>query len=242
MEAQSISISGSGRVAGGEYTQVRISGSGKVEGDVVAQEIRVSGSGRFQGAVKAKEITVSGSGKFTGRVEADVLVTSGSCGIDGDAEVKELRSSGAQRIGGSLRSHYVRASGVLHVGHDLETDVFTSSGRFEIGGLLSADRVEIKLVGDSRAREIGGENIDVRASSGFSFGFSLTRGLQFGVRIGTLTVGEIEGDRVHLEATTADVVRGTAIRIGPGCKIGRVEYRESLDVHPEAEVGETIRR
>ncbi len=242
MEEQSVSISGSGRVSGGEYTQVRISGSGKVEGDVVAQEIRVSGSGRFTGAVKAKEITVSGAGKFSGRVEADVLVTSGSCGIEGDAAVKELRSSGAQRIGGSLRGHYVRVSGVLHVAQDLEADVFTSSGKFEIGGLLSADRVEIRLVGDSRAREIGGENIDIRASSGFSVRLSLTRGLQFGVGIGTLTVGEIEGDQVHLEATTAQVVRGKVVHIGPGCTIGRVEYTESLEVHPEAEVKERVKR
>ncbi|QAA77237.1 MAG: hypothetical protein BIP78_1471 [Candidatus Bipolaricaulis sibiricus] len=242
MEAQSISISGSGRVSGGEYTQVRISGSGRVEGDVVAQEIRVSGAARFHGDVKAKEIGVSGAGKFSGRVEADVLVTSGSCGIEGDAEVKELRSSGAQRIGGSFRGHYVRVSGVLHVARDLETDVFTSSGKFEIGGLLSADRVEIKLVGDSRAQEIGGENIDIRASSGFSFGFSLTRGLQFGVGIGTLVVKQIEGDNVHLEATTAEVVRGKVVRIGPACRIGRVEYTESLEVHPEAAVGERIKR
>lgn len=242
MESQSVSISGSGRVSGGEYTQVRISGSGRVEGDVVAQEIRVSGAARFQGTVKAKEISVSGAGKFTDRVEADVLVTSGSCGIEGDAEAKELRSSGAQRIGGSFRGHYVRISGVLHVARDMETDVFTSSGKFDIGGLLSADRVEIKLVGDSRAREIGGENIDIRASSGFSFGFSLTRGFRLGVGIGTLTVGEIEGDNVHLEATTADVVRGKIVHIGPGCRIGRVEYAESLDVHPEAEVRERIKR
>ncbi|HRU22306.1 MAG TPA: hypothetical protein P5113_06475, partial [Candidatus Bipolaricaulis sp.] len=90
--------------------------------------------------------------------------------------------------------------------------------------------------------EIGGENIDIRASSGFNFGISLSRGLRFGVGIGTLTVGEIEGDQVHLEATTADVVRGKIVHIGPGCRIGRVEYTESLDVHPEAEVREKIKR
>ncbi len=242
MERQSVSIAGAGRLAGGEYAHVRISGSGRVEGDVVAQEIRVSGAGKFHGNVKAKEIEVSGSGKFAGRVEADTLETSGSCGIEGDADVKEFRSSGAQRVGGSLRGHYVRASGTLSVAHDVEADVFTSSGKFEIGGLLSADRVEVKLVGDSRAREIGGESIDIRASSGFNFGFSLTRGLRLGFGVGTLAVSEIEGDSVHLEATTADVVRGKTVNIGPGCRIGRVEYAETLDVHSEAEVKERVKQ
>lgn len=242
MERQSVSIAGAGRLAGGEYTHVRISGSGRVEGDVVAQEIRASGAARFQGSVKAKEIEVSGSAKFAGRVEADTLETSGSCGIEGDADVKEFRSSGAQRVGGSLRSHYVRVSGVLSVARDVETDVFTSSGKFEIGGLLSADRIEVKLVGDSQVREIGGEHIDIRASSGFIFGFRLTRGLRLGFGIGTLTVSEIEGDQVHIEATSADVVRGKTVYIGPGCRIGRVEYADSLGVHPEAEVRERVKQ
>lgn len=242
MERQGVSIAGSGRLAGGEYAHVRISGSGRVEGDVVAEEIRVSGSGKFHGNVKAKEIEVSGSGKFAGRVEADTLETSGSCGIEEDLVVKELRSSGAQRVGGSLRGQYVRVSGVLSVAGDLEADVFTSSGAFEIGGLLSADRVEVKLVGESRAREIGGEEIGIRAGSGFNFGFGLTRALGLRCGIGRLTVGEIEGDNVHLEGTTADVVRGKIVHIGPGCRIGRVEYADSLEVHPKAEVGERVKR
>jgi hypothetical protein len=46
----------------------------------------------------------------------------------------------------------------------------------------------------------------------------------------------IEGDDVYLEGTHADVVRGRSVCIGPGSRIGNVEYSESLAIDPEAEV------
>ena len=46
----------------------------------------------------------------------------------------------------------------------------------------------------------------------------------------------IEGDEIHLEDTSADVVRGKRVEIGPGCHIETVEYSEQLDIHPDAEV------
>ena len=48
----------------------------------------------------------------------------------------------------------------------------------------------------------------------------------------------IEGDDIHLENTIADTVRGKRIAIGPGCRIGTVEYTETLSVHDDAEVKE----
>ena len=43
-----ISISGSGKIAGGEYDNIRISGSGSMTGDVTANSVHISGSGRSE--------------------------------------------------------------------------------------------------------------------------------------------------------------------------------------------------
>ena len=51
-----------------------------------------------------------------------------------------------------------------------------------------------------------------------------------------LTASSIEGDEIELEDTTADVVRGKRVVIGPGCHIKTVEYIDTLDVHEDAEV------
>ncbi|MBI3830518.1 MAG: hypothetical protein HY291_13440, partial [Planctomycetes bacterium] len=46
----------------------------------------------------------------------------------------------------------------------------------------------------------------------------------------------IEGDAVELENTVADLVKGKRVKIGKGCKIGAVEYTESIAVNDKASV------
>jgi len=58
---------------------------------------------------------------------------------------------------------------------------------------------------------------------------------------GILDVEAVEGDELDLEWTVAEVVRGRVVKLGPGCKIGRVEYSESLEVSPQAEVREEVK-
>ena len=41
---------------------------------------------------------------------------------------------------------------------------------------------------------------------------------------------------VNRVVTTADVVRGKRVRLGPGCHIKLVEYSETLEAHPSAKI------
>ena len=104
----------------------------------------------------AEEMRVSGSGRIDGRVEA-----------------KELKCSGTLRVSGAVVSEYVRITGSLRVGADVEAAIFRATGGFDIGGLLSADKVEVKLGGRCRAREIGGERIEIRRGSWLEKGLIL---------------------------------------------------------------------
>jgi len=238
-ERRSVSISGSGRLGGGEYTRVGISGSGRIDGDLVAEELRISGSCRVSGRTEAGQITVSGSGKFGGAVRVDEMRVSGSAKIEGPVDAKELKSSGSFHAEGDVAAEYFKNSGSFRVGGDVEADIFKASGGFDIEGLLSADKVEIRLAGRCVAREIGGERIHVERPD--SFGATLLSGLAkmlTGGGTAELRTTQIEGDDIHLENTIADVVRGTRVEIGPGCKIGIVEYTETLKVHDDAEVKE----
>lgn len=226
-------------MSGGDYARVTISGAGKVAGDIKAEALRISGAGKVEGRTEAIQITVSGSGAFAGEVIADEMRVSGAARIDGAARVKELKCSGSYRVKESITAEYVKVSGVLRVGGDVEADLFKASGGFEIEGLLSADKIEIRPGGRCYAREIGGAKIDVRR------GGYRERGILFdglvrmfsGKGTAELHVTVIEGDEIHLEDTIADVVRGTRVEIGPGCRIKAVEYAGELSVHPSAEVG-----
>ncbi|MFL6517173.1 MAG: cytoplasmic protein, partial [Bacillus sp. (in: firmicutes)] len=102
-------------------------------------------------------------------------------------------------------------------------------GGFEIKGLLSADTIKVGLrFGQSTAEEIGGGKITVKKRSN-SF-------LPFGKEAGSLSAKVIEGDDIYLENTKADIVRGNKVKVGPGCQIGVVEYRNELTHNPKATI------
>jgi len=235
----SATIAGAGKISGGTYERISISGAGKVEGDVTAEEIRISGAGKIDGRVEAKEVEASGSIVVTKDLVADEMKVSGSGRIEGHARVKELKCSGSLHAG-RLSCDYIKVSGRLRVTGDVESELFKASGGFEIDGLLSADKVEIDLGGRCQAREIGGGKISVTRGGWKDRGLLLDGIVRLFVGAGSaeLRTSQIEGDEIVLEETIADVVRGKTIEIGPGCQIGRVEYTESLTVHPSARVGD----
>jgi cytoskeletal protein CcmA (bactofilin family) len=239
----STSISGAGSISGGTYSRVSISGSGRVTGDLIAEELRISGAGRIQGRTEVTQITASGSARFEEGVTTEEMRVSGSARVEGPLVAKELKTSGSLRVKGSVTGEYVKASGQIHVGGDLEADIFRTTGGFDIEGLLSADRIEVHLGGRCCAREIGGETIEIRRGGWKEKGL-LIDGLVklfFGSGVAELKTQQVEGDDILLEDTTADVVRGKRVEIGPGCHIGVVEYAESLKIHPDAEVGKQIK-
>ena len=231
----SVKISGSGTAGGGTYDEVSISGSGKVTGDIEAKHVRVSGSGRFQGCVKADSLKGSGAFEIDKDVDAKEFECSGAGKVGGNLKADELKASGALRIGGGAKVVNAHISGAVNVAGDLEGEYVRSSGDIHVGGLLSADKVEIALGGHSEVKEIGGERITVvgRRKSGGFFQF----GWLFGT--GSLDAETVEGDDVHLDGTMAKVVRGRRVKIGHGCRIERVEYGQSLQIDPDAQVGET---
>ena len=236
-DRRSVSISGSGRLGGGEYARVAISGSGRVDGDLVAEGLRISGSGKDSGRTEVGQIVISGSGRFAGAVRAEEMRVSGSAKVEGPVDAKELKSSGSFQAEGDIAAEFFKSSGSFRVGGDVEADIFKASGGFDIAGLLSADKVEIRLAGRCTAREIGGERIHVERPD--SLGVALLSGLAkmlTGGGTAELRTTQIEGDEIHLENTIADVVRGKRVEIGPGCNIGIVEYTETLKVHDDAKV------
>ena len=117
---------------------------------------------------------------------------------------------------------------------DVEGDDVSLAGSIRIGGLLNAERLCIRLDGNSRVGSIGGGEIRVergREGGGF-LGLFRKNGS------GMLSVSTIEGDKVTLENTEAETVRGREVVISSGCKIGCVEYTVSLRVEGDGQVAE----
>ncbi|SEG17624.1 polymer-forming cytoskeletal protein [Paenibacillus sp. UNC499MF] len=238
MEAQPIvtndlSIAGSGSADGGRYRNARINGNGRIDGDLECRSFKSAGHSHVYGNLAALEVIVRGSGSVSGNVRSELLSVSGNGEIRGDVAAGQVKVNGSAGIGGSLTTDTAVIRGSVQIGGDCEAEKFEAYGNFEVGGLLNAGLIDIRLFGPCRAREIGGESIQVRKN-----GFLNSLASLFGSKLTSLEAGIIEGDVIYLEHTSASVVRGRDVKIGPGCEIGRVEYSNSLYVDNHSAVAE----
>ncbi len=231
-----LTSSGSMKIAGGEYADIRVSASLKSEGDLSCDSLHCSGSAKFEAALRcAGEVACSGSMKVEGAAQIDsgrfsgslvcekglqvaqALRCSGSVKIGGTLHCGSIALSGSCKIVGALTAQTVDCSGNLEVNSGVEAEQFSSSGRLDIHGLLNADHISIELNGSGEVEDVGGGVIAVRQGP-------------WNRRGGKLEAHSIEGDSIHLENTQARIVRGRDIYIGKGCEIERVEYSGSLNI------------
>lgn len=209
-------INGAGKASGGKYKKVEINGSGKIEDHLDCIDFITNGKSEVNGDVK------------TDRVEVN-----GFAAVNGHTETKRLKVSGKANMGGNISGDEVIIEGHVTAKGDCEAETFRLKGGFSLDGLLNAGNIDIQLYGNCRVKEIGGEIINVREGHQDFRNFIKMFFQSFATK---LTTDTIEGDDIHLDYTTANVVRGNNITIGPGCDIDLVEYQGTYHQHEEAKV------
>jgi cytoskeletal protein CcmA (bactofilin family) len=162
-----------------------------------------------------------------------VLSIEGRGKIEKNAVVKKVKISGSATVSGSLKSEEIKVRGRLTVGEDCEAEVFKAECHFSIGGLLNADEVDVRIYGECKAKEIGGQTITVKQKS------SLMANLFKSFFQNSLEVDVIEGDHIEIENTNAKIVRGNHVKIGPNCNIGLVEYTGAFTKDKKANVSDS---
>ncbi|OCT10802.1 hypothetical protein A8709_22825 [Paenibacillus pectinilyticus] len=205
---RNLSISGIGSCNGGNFQVAKIEGLGRIDGDVTCTDFNVNGRA-----------------EVNGNISTETTEMKGTLTIQGDLKSKRARIYGRAKIEGHFAGENLEINGYTSITGNCEAEKFTANGRLQVG-TLNADTILITLHGYCKIGEIGGERIQIRKQAGID----LARWLKIlPLAIGNqLTAQTIEGDHIYLEYTTADVVRGQQITIGPGCEIGRIEYTSKL--------------
>jgi cytoskeletal protein CcmA (bactofilin family) len=223
-----LNISGAGTVSGGVFNNVKISGAGKITSNIECNDLGVSGSAHVDGAIKATSIHVSGAAHIHGTIDAQSLKISGATDCDGDANCKYIKVSGAFKCGGNLAGENIHISGGLEVSKDINAESFIVNGGLKAGGNLNCDIIDIKVHHlRSTIKEIGGSKISIKRGDDFFTG--LLRSVFSMGKPFILEAELIEGDEIYLEYTSAKVVRGNVVKLGPGCVIDLVEYKASIE-------------
>lgn len=232
-----IDISGAGKVAGGEYNNINVSGSGKITGDIKANKFIVAGSGIVLGDIEVNIIETSGAFKTLGNLNViEKIQSSGSFKSEKNIVTNKLNIAGSLNCLGGISFDLLEFGGWLKCMENCEGRKICGEGKLRIDGLLSADEIDIRLLGESNINEIGGENIRI------------TEGKRQKIRILCFSYNQkselnckiIEGDNIYLENTRAEVVRGNNITIGKNCVIERLEYSGELNINEKSVIKEKI--
>ncbi len=236
-EKGNLVLSGNGETAGGTFEKVVINGSGIVNGHIECNEFRCNGSARINGNIKAQNTIINGSTKVLGDVVSKKMEIHGHSTIEGMVNFGELEINGHTKLKSSIKGEKLSLEGITKIEGDCEVETAYLNGAFTITGLLNADEISVQLHGRSSVKEIGGEKVTVKRENRILFILEklikpLSKELQ---------VDLIEGDILNLEYTKANTVRGNHIVIGPGCKIGVLEYSGDLHLSDEAIVKEKVK-
>ena len=219
-----MSISGAGRIAPGEYENIRISGSGRLCGLVRCASLRTAG------ACSGESLDCTGAAK-----------TAGSCSFSGDISSQELHCSGSFSCGGSLRVNSLSVCGAVSVKEDITAEAATVIGAIKCKGLLNAETIRIKSDGFCHIGAIGG--CDVRIKPEHSRTVLLRIPLLsrlYKEKWEKIQIRDhIEADVIDLVNVSAPRVSGRVVTVGDGCHIDLVQYSEEIEISPKAKVGKT---
>ncbi|MCH1640464.1 bactofilin [Paenibacillus timonensis] len=227
-----LKINGVGQASGGAYRKIQTEGIATLNGDIACEALGANGTLKIKGTIDAGEFRLNGTGSSDGALQGGRFELDGMFKVSGNVRFSSLHVRGILKSGGSVTGEIAKVDGALKLEGSAEFEEAEIYGQLRVGGMLNAGKLTIDLEGPSHAKEIGGEHIVVRQRKAKRLLDYLSP-----IRVSRLTAGVIEGDDVLLESTKADVVRGKSVVIGPGCEIGRVEYKERYEVSPQASVG-----
>ncbi|WP_433944293.1 hypothetical protein [Paenibacillus sp. SN-8-1] len=226
-------INGVGKASGGRYNRVLLDGIGTINGEVQCEELQCNGQMKLNAQLTAERITINGTGKITGPVQSGDFRTDGMLDVEQEVRFNKLVLNGILKCGAGASGEQAEIYGTLKLKEDLQCETLEVRGNLQVEGLLNADTIKIEMIGKCNVREIGGEHIMVRKLNKAPGLLEMFSGKLLGSR---LTADVIEGDEIELEYTKARVVRGSRVRIGPGCEIDYVEYKETYEADPKSDV------
>lgn len=235
-------ILGTGGSGGGVYKNIKVNGEAQFNSDVDCIQLSCNGTAKAYGHLKSKSCTINGTLDIEGSFDIETAKINGKLEIEGNLRAQEVRSFGETNVKGNVSGEFVNLEGGFHIQGHCEAERLRMKGIFQIGGLVNAGDVELLLHSRCGVKEIGGEHIVVRRAEGHLVKRLIgSMFLPADFYEGTLSVESIEGDSIYVEHTAAQVIRGARIVIGPGCRVGRVEYTETFENELGSEVSENTK-
>ncbi|MNB93987.1 hypothetical protein D3C75_411310 [compost metagenome] len=200
--------------------------------DMIDPPLKVRGSLFVRENIRAVTVDVFGHLSTKSSVSTSKLKVSGDCTIGGNCKANQVNNLGSLRVQ-NIQADNLRSSGYMSVAENAAAGTFYAEGAVNIKRLNADSSIEIRLGNRSTVEVMrAGGDIIVKPSS------KLINALMHPFRKLTCTI--IEGTNITLYRTTADLVCGEEIIVGPGCTIGEIRYSKSLTVDLKSQVDRTV--
>lgn len=199
-----VRIVGESNIGSGPFDTVKITGNGYAHEELNCRKLKVMGE------IKADKSLVCAAASIVGTMK-----------VRGDCAIQQADIIGEVHIEGNWQSDLTDIRGELTIDGQGVAEQIKVRGSLRVKGLFNSDKVEIISAHPSKLQELGGRKIEVRKPR---------MSLHKPFRKTILEVQSIEADEIDIDYTTAQVVRGSRIKIGKHCQIGKVEYSECLIV------------
>lgn len=224
-------INGVASSNGGTFDDVIVNGKGTVNSEIKCKNLESNGIAVFKGNIVSQNATVNGTATFHGSLSSKSMEVSGSAKFLDDVLAENLHVSGNAKFGSKVKGTEILLEGNVSVAGDCEAEEINIHGTVKMEGELNAEKIEMNPLWRCFIREMGGQQITVKKVH------SISSWLKPFTPTG-LKVDSIEGDDIVLEMTTAKVVRGARVKIGPKCEIDLVEYKDTFEKDSSAVVKE----
>jgi cytoskeletal protein CcmA (bactofilin family) len=200
--------------------------------EMIGPPLKVRGSLTLKEDVRADTIDVVGHLSTQKNVTTAKLKVSGDCSIGGYCRAEQVINLGGLRVQ-HIQADRLQSSGYFSAAQDAAVDTFYAEGAVKINRLTAGSSIELRL-GNRSTIEV------MRTSGTITVKPSLKLMNALIPYFRKLTCETIEGTSISLYRTTANLVCGEDIIIGPGCSIGEVQYSKSLTVDPKSQVDRTV--
>lgn len=217
---------------------LEINGIGQSGGGAF-NEVRVEGVGRLSGLVKCSEFSIEGIG-FAKEIECLENVS-----VEGVLNAKSLKAnnihvSGSCRVKVDMNASLLSVEGYLSTTQTVKVKQARIEGKVKFKGAVEAENLDLTFADYSVFDVISATNLSIKHSLNREF-YHKSRGLSLRKKRCIFEGQLLEGDHIEIEYCHVKQIYGDVIKIGPGCIIEEIEYKDQLEIDPTSVVKVTKR-
>jgi cytoskeletal protein CcmA (bactofilin family) len=224
-----------------------------VDQRVDVRNLQVYGNAVFWNEVEADEIEIFGTARFRDFVSCDRIEINGEAVVLDSLLSESVKVGGVLNVSGRFRSDVVVVDGMLstHGKYNGTNLIVRSRGRLEASRDIKAEKIILNGVAYSGAA-FKSETVEIASCEKSEVARIVTtefkvkykpRGDVPGIQEGEylLSAYHIDTLNADIEYVAADTLECENIRVGPGCHIGELIYKNEIEIDDRAIVDRLYR-